>query len=161
MKHVYEREALNYVGNLVEFVKHLCQTRGSSHYCTSALYYFVTQTHTTDPGQLLEALTLGLAQEGKIMSTVAEYWTEKYKDTWVKTGIEQGIEQGESRVLVRQLELKFKKIPQHYKQKIKHAGSDDLLKWAEKVLFSNSIEEVFNICDFKTNSFSIANEYVE
>lgn len=161
MKHVYGREALNYVGNLVEFVKRLCQTTGSSHYCTSALYYFLTQTHTTDPGQLLETLTLGLAEEGTIMSTVAEYWTEKYKDTWVKTGIEQGIEQGESRVLIRQLELKFKRIPQHYKQKINHASSDDLLKWAEKVLYSNTIEEVFNVCDSKKNSFSIAHEYVE
>lgn len=149
MKHIYAREALNYVEDLVEFVKHICQAGGGSHYGTSALYYFVTQTNTTDPGQLLEALTQGLAQEGKIMSTVAEYWTEKYKDTWVKTGIEQGIEQGEQqgerKLLIRLLKRKFNGVPEGYKQRIKYASSENLLKWADKVLDSNTIEEIFDV----------------
>lgn len=58
-------------------------------------------------------------------------------------GLEKGLQKGESAVLSRQLELKFKTIPQDYRQKIEQATSELLIKWAERILFCKTLEQIF------------------
>jgi hypothetical protein len=66
-----------------------------------------------------------------------------YITTAERIGIQQGIHQGESNVLLRLLRYKFKNIPSIYLQKIDKASIEDLLKLAERVLESSSLEKVF------------------
>jgi len=51
--------------------------------------------------------------------------------------------QGESTMLLCLLEEKFNTIPESYRQKIKEAKADSLLKWAKRVLKAQNLEDVF------------------
>ncbi len=61
----------------------------------------------------------------------------------IEKGLQQGIQQGESALLLRILQCRFKNIPEVYLQKIDQASAEDLLKLAERVLESSSLDEVF------------------
>ena len=61
----------------------------------------------------------------------------------LQQGIQQGVQQGESALLLRQLQHKFMTIPDTYRQKIEKADSNSLLKWGERVLDVNSLDDVF------------------
>jgi len=62
-------------------------------------------------------------------------------------GREEGVQIGEGRgraaVLTRQLALKFGELPAEVQQRIQQAGETELDAWAERVLFAESIAEVF------------------
>jgi flagellar biosynthesis/type III secretory pathway protein FliH len=58
-------------------------------------------------------------------------------------GIQQGMQEGEGTMLMYLLELKFKAIPDLYRHKIKQADTQTLLKWAERVLEHQALEDVF------------------
>ena len=61
----------------------------------------------------------------------------------IEKGLEQGIEQGEAEVLLRQLERKFGPLDQATIERVRGAGSEKLLLWAERILTAESLEEVF------------------
>ena len=61
----------------------------------------------------------------------------------IQLGIKQGIQLGEGALLIRQLEHKFKTVPDHYRGQIEQAKSNDLLKWGERVLDCQNLEEIF------------------
>lgn len=58
-------------------------------------------------------------------------------------GITQGIQLGETKVLIRQLQHKFKFVPDSYLQQIKKADAATLLAWCERVLYSQNLEDIF------------------
>ena len=61
------------------------------------------------------------------------------------TSIERiGIAKGESRILRRQLELRFGAIPAWVTEKLSSATERDLEMWSEAVLTASSLEAVFN-----------------
>lgn len=61
----------------------------------------------------------------------------------IEKGLQKGVQQGESALLLRQLQHKFMTIPDIYKHKIEQAEPSSLLKWGERVLDVNSLEDVF------------------
>ncbi len=136
MKCSRAKEALNYVETFIELLKGVCQS-GGIDYGTVALQYFITQTETNEPGKLLKTLEQGLNEEGQIMATVAQYLREQ--------GMQQGVKQGESTLLMHLLERKFKAVSQIYRQRVEQANAADLLRWGEKVLDSQAIEDVFDL----------------
>jgi hypothetical protein len=73
-------------------------------------------------------------EEEKYMSTFAE--------RFINQGMQQGMQQGEANVLLRQLSRKFGEISEDRKKLIQSADSERLLKWSERVLFADSIDEV-------------------
>lgn len=73
------------------------------------------------------------------MTTFEEVGFEK----GIVAGHKKGIEEGEKILLLRQLNLKFGSSSDFYKEKINLASSEKLIEWAEKVLFCNQIEEIF------------------
>lgn len=146
MKHIYEKEALNFIQDLLGLLKRVCQ-EGGADYGASVLHYFLSQTETAEPGKLLEALETGLTEEDNIMATVVDYLTEKYKDTWFKTGKEEGIQQGmqhgEAHLLISMLKAKFKELPESYLKKIEGTDVETLNQWAINFVNARSLDEVF------------------
>lgn len=145
MKHARRRDAIDYMEEYVEavvsLIKQIWRESGGIPYVHSVLCYSFSQTKTADPDQMFNAIKGGLAEEGNIMATtVAEYLVEQ----GIQQGLQQGLQQGESTLLVRLLERKFKVIPENYRQKIKQASQDNLLNWGEKVLESDTLEEIFS-----------------
>jgi predicted transposase YdaD len=63
--------------------------------------------------------------------------TRYYQDA-----IAKGEVKGEAKILLRQLELKFRPLPDAAIQRIADADADTLLIWAERVLDANSLDEV-------------------
>jgi predicted transposase YdaD len=57
--------------------------------------------------------------------------------------IEEGIGQGEARVLLRLLTLKFGPLPEPVRARIESADADTLLRWSERVLTADHLDEVF------------------
>jgi hypothetical protein len=66
-----------------------------------------------------------------------------YVTSWERHGIQQGIQQGEGTLLLRLLQVKFKNIPDSYRQKIEQANAETLLLWGERILASEDLEDIF------------------
>jgi hypothetical protein len=65
-------------------------------------------------------------------------------DLGIQQGIDLGKQQGEGAILWRQLQHKFKgKLPDFYYTKIQAASAETLLVWAERVLDSDKLEDIF------------------
>lgn len=57
-------------------------------------------------------------------------------------GIEQGMPRGEARMLTSLLQLRFGDLPEAARQRIESADADTLLRWSERVLTAESLEDV-------------------
>lgn len=62
----------------------------------------------------------------------------------MQQGMQQGMQLGQSSLLVRQLERKFRNLPESYRVKVEQANADSLLKWGERLLETQTLEEVFS-----------------
>jgi len=69
-------------------------------------------------------------EEGGIMST----FVERYRN--------EGKQEEAAEILLRLLNRKFGEIPKDKHRKIESADSETLLKWSERVLTANSLDEV-------------------
>lgn len=94
---------------------------------------------SASPGRLVKILKAGLKEEDNIMGTLVDYLIEQHKDIW----LESGRQEGESRLIIRLLKRKFKIVPERYQREIEQANQADLLKWTDKILESQSLEEIF------------------
>lgn len=150
MKHVYAKEILNYIQHILESARFIWHD-GEHDLAIAILNYILSQGRTADPEHLIKVLKIGLEEEGEMMGNLVDYLTQKNKDIWLQSGIQQGIEQGiqrgkqegESTLIIHQLKRKFKAIPKRYLNQVIQADQEDLLKWADRILESESLEEIF------------------
>ncbi len=63
----------------------------------------------------------------------------------IEQGMQQGMQQGESTLLLRLLQRKFNDVPDNYRQRIQSANTETLLTWADRVLDSKTLEEIFKV----------------
>ncbi|MDE3399445.1 MAG: DUF4351 domain-containing protein, partial [Coxiella burnetii] len=62
----------------------------------------------------------------------------------LQKGLQQGRQEGEYALLLKLLQRKFHGVPADYRQKLEKADADTLLKWGERLLDANSLEEIFH-----------------
>ena len=67
----------------------------------------------------------------------------QFAERFIQQGLEKGIGQGEARVLLRLLTLKFGPLPEPVRARIESADADTLLRWSERVLSADQLDEVF------------------
>ncbi len=60
-----------------------------------------------------------------------------------KEGRREGLTIGETTVISRLLVKKFGTLPDKYLVQLKSADEEMLLRWADKILFADSLDEVF------------------
>lgn len=74
-------------------------------------------------------------------------WNRKLREESLEQGLEQGLEKGlqlgETRVLLRQLRLKFGPLSPDTEERVRSADSDLLLVWSDRILTAGSLDEVF------------------
>ena len=76
-------------------------------------------------------------EEANKMSSFAERFREE--------GIQQGMQQGEVAVLLRQMERKFgHRLTETDRRQVESADAETLLKWSDRILSANSIEEILH-----------------
>jgi hypothetical protein len=61
----------------------------------------------------------------------------------LEQGVKKGIRQGEAQVLLRQLALRFGNLPQGTGEQVESADADTLLRWSERILTAETLDEVF------------------
>ena len=69
-------------------------------------------------------------------------WLERVEQAEAQ-GIEQGRREGEARLLLGQLERKFGLLPKAMRTRVAGADSEVLLRWGERLLTAERLEEVF------------------
>lgn len=88
------------------------------------------------------------AQKMAFMTIAERIGMEQGVQKGIKIGEQKGIalgrKQGEYTVLLSLLESKFNTLPKQYASLLQSADADQLLVWAKKLLWANTIEEVFN-----------------
>ena len=79
------------------------------------------------------------------MTSFAERFREEGVQQGMQQGREQGIQQGEVAVLLRQMERKFgRHLTDVDRQLVVSADTETLLKWSDRILSANSIEEILH-----------------
>ncbi len=68
-----------------------------------------------------------------------------FADRYREEGMQQGMQQGEVAVVLRQMERKFgHRLTEADRKLIELADTETLLKWSDKILSANSIEEILH-----------------
>lgn len=99
--------------------------------------YFSMVTPDLSEQDLADGLAAALPEsQGAIMATLAEQW--------MKQGLERGLDQGRRQTLARLLELKFGRVPDSIQARLAAASSDEVTRWTERVLTSESLEDVLD-----------------
>ncbi len=99
-------------------------------------------------GYLVERMTnLTPSHLEALMGTVAEAWIEQGieqgKAEGRAEGIAQGRSKGQSGIVLRLLHLRFGRVPDPVRARIRHASAAELETWAEAVLEATTLDEVF------------------
>ena len=71
-------------------------------------------------------------------------WNREWEKRSLDKGKAEGKAEGKGDLLLMQLELKFGLLPPKYRSRLKNADVETLLTWGERILFANSISEVFD-----------------
>jgi hypothetical protein len=82
--------------------------------------------------------------EEHLMATLAQQWLEQGRQEGRQEGQIEGIQTGQKQVVTRLLERRFGTIPGIYRDQIAAADSETLLKWSERVLSADRLEQVFD-----------------
>ena len=61
----------------------------------------------------------------------------------MEVGRQEGRQEGQSGLLIRLLQIKFGPLPVEVVQRVQQAGAVDLDRWADQVLFADTLERVF------------------
>ncbi len=72
-------------------------------------------------------------------------WIERGLVQGRKQGIEQGLEQGKASLLSKQLTKRFGVLPPKAEQKLRSADSDQLERWALRLIDAATLDEVFSV----------------
>ncbi len=81
-------------------------------------------------------------QEAADMTGFAERFIEQGRQEGEQSGIQQGMQRGEARILTRQLTMRFGALTEVIRQRIDAADADTLLKWSERVLTAQNLDDV-------------------
>ena len=80
------------------------------------------------------------------MSTFVERYKNEGKQEGLQIGKQEGLQigkqEGEAQILKRQLTRKFGELSEEKRRMVETADSETLLKWSERVLTADSLEEV-------------------
>ena len=86
--------------------------------------------------------TLRRAEHPEEIAKITQF-AERFIEEGRKEGREEGIGEGETRVLLRQLALKFGPLPEPVRARVESTDADTLLLWSERVLSADHLDEVF------------------
>ena len=93
-----------------------------------------------------------LNEVDNMLAERVQEWTQQWKADGLKEGLEKGLEkglkkgrkEGEITLLLRLLENRFGPLDEHIRPRLEAADTEQLLRWGERVLSADSLDEVFS-----------------
>jgi predicted transposase/invertase (TIGR01784 family) len=73
---------------------------------------------------------------------IVDHWARRV-DEWNAETMRKGVREGESRMLLRQLEIRFGSLPEDVRKRVADAATEQLEGWAERVVSVGSLDAVF------------------
>ena len=68
---------------------------------------------------------------------------EEWKENYRQEGRQEGWQEGALHLLIRQLEMKFGKLPADIEAKLKQADEEQIFLWSERILTAKTLAEMF------------------
>jgi predicted transposase/invertase (TIGR01784 family) len=93
------------------------------------------------PGTSAEMPTL--EEFETMLADTIDRLNRELREKSLQEGLEQGARDGEARVLLRQLQFKLGPVSSTVEERVRTAGSDQILAWSERVLTAESLDDVF------------------
>lgn len=89
-----------------------------------------------------------LSEMHSMLGERAKQWPQQWKEQGLeegrREGRQEGRREGRAAILARQIERKFGELPSALQQRLEQASEAELEQWAERILFANSLEDVFH-----------------
>jgi flagellar biosynthesis/type III secretory pathway protein FliH len=71
-------------------------------------------------------------------------FADRFREEGMQLGMQQGMQQGEANMLIHLLERRFGELPGEARREIQSADVETLLRWSERVLTAESLDEVLD-----------------
>lgn len=133
---IYIGDFLQYAEYLLRWVRQLEEGDGYD-YPKSVIKYAINNIE----GRNLEKL-ITLAKD-HLSHTLGEE-TMTLAQQLIQQGMQQGMQQGEYNMLLHLIKQKFSSIPESYEKRLQATDADTLLDLAERLMHSNSLNELFD-----------------
>jgi predicted transposase/invertase (TIGR01784 family) len=140
MKHIFDPDLLDRLPAVLGLLRELARGRTGLETIETFLRYLVSASDAIDAEGLHHALEASLPGTGEtLMPTLAEKWYEDGR----QEGRQEGHTEGEAALLIRQLERKFGPLAAEHRARIDAADAETLLRWGERLLSAETIDDVF------------------
>ncbi len=144
LKHIFDPDLGRRLADILGLLGEVASSPTGLAALEAVLRYLTSAADAIDEPTLRRALEQALPiHGGTIMPTLMEQWTSRARQQGIERGIELGQAQGEAALLLRQLERKFARLPPKYRTLLGQADAQTLLRWGERILSAQTVEEVF------------------
>lgn len=101
------------------------------------------QVRRDDDHEILGTFARELSQE-RNMQTIAQMLENRGLERGLERGRQEGRQESARNILTRQLRRRFGALPAHILKRLDAADTDQLERWADRVLDAGSLEDVFD-----------------
>jgi predicted transposase/invertase (TIGR01784 family) len=89
------------------------------------------------------AASLTLEEMENMLAESIDRWNREIREEGREEGLQEGRQEGESRLLLRQLRLKFGSLEPEVEARVRSADADRLLEWGDRILKAEKLQDVF------------------
>jgi len=152
LKHVFSPGVAERLPDILSLLRGVAESPTGLAALEVVLRYLTSATDAVDEPALRRALEQTFPSAGgTLMPTLMEKWTERAHQRGIQQGLQKGLQQGlqqgqtqgEAALLLRQAERKFGPLPEKYQTRLQQADAQVLLRWGERILTAETIEQVF------------------
>ncbi len=143
MKHVFDPEPKAQLREILRLIREVLQQETALELLEVILRYYVQYTQRLDEDDVKQILKVTAAGE-ELMQTFIDRYIEEGERRGRLEGKLEGVQLGEATILLRQIELKFGAISEQDRRRIESAEAETLLKWSERVLTAESLDQLFH-----------------
>ena len=137
-KYVFRPDLREKLPEILSLLHAVADRRTALEILEVLLRYVVRATEKFDEGDIIEIME---------QTSMGDDIMQTFIDKYINQGIGQGIQQGEARILLRQMEARFGKLPPWIMEKIRHADTESIESWSLRLFSANIPEDVLNAND--------------
>ena len=140
LKYAVRPDLIDHLPYIFGLFRELSQKNTGLEALETLLRYLVCASDAVDSESLHRLLEENLPGKGDhLMPTIADQWVQQGLDR----GVDLGVHKGEAAVLVRLATRKYGSLTEAHRGRIDASDAETLLRWSERILWAQSVDEVF------------------